>query len=173
MPKCKPLPPVEVLNRWFELDRETGKLYWKERPSSKIRIGDEAGAIMQLASGHKRCVIKVPDYGPGHFYRYRLVWKMVHGADPVSNAIDHLDQNSLNDRPENLVDGGKSWNGRNKAVTAKSGYRGVIAMNGRWRVSYTDHGKSVYVGTYDTVEEAAEAYEKARQQLFPLQGDTV
>jgi hypothetical protein len=173
MPKCKPLPPLEVLNRWFELDRSTGKLYWKERSGSKIRIGDEAGAIMELTSGHKRCVIKVPGYGPGHFYRYRLVWKMVYGVDPASNAIDHLDQDSLNDRPENLVDGGKSWNGRNKAVTAKSGYRGVIAMNGRWRVSYTDHGKSVYVGTYDTVEQAAEAYEKARQRLCPLQGDTV
>ena len=171
MPKCKPLPPVEVLNRWFELDRETGKLYWKERPSSKIRIGDEAGCIARLTSG-LRCVIRVPSY-KGMFYRYRLVWKMVHGADPISDAMDHLDQNSLNDRPENLVDGGKSWNGRNKVITAKSGYRGVIAMNGRWRVSYTDHGKSVYVGIYDTIEEAAEAYEKTRQSLCPLQGDTV
>jgi len=171
MPKCKPLPPVEVLNRWFELDRETGKLYWKERPSSKIRIGDEAGCIARLTSG-LRCVIRVPGY-KGMFYRYRLVWKMVHGADPISDAMDHLDQNSLNDRPENLVDGGKSWNGRNKVITAKSGYRGVIAMNGRWRVSYTDHGKSVYVGIYDTIEEAAEAYEKTRQSLCPLQGDTV
>ena len=92
---------------------------------------------------------------------------MVYGTDPVSNAIDHLDQNSLNDSPDNLVDGGKSWNGRNKAVTAASGYRGVIAMNGRWRVSYTDYGRSVYVGTYDTIQEAAAAYEVARQRLKP------
>ena len=165
MPKCKPLPPLEVLNRWFELDRSTGKLYWRERPSKKVRAGDEAGCVAQLTSG-PRCLITVPGY-KGHFYRYRLVWKMVYGSDPLSDAIDHLDQNSLNDRPENLVDGGKSWNGRNKAVTAASGYRGVIAMNGRWRVSYTDYGKSVYVGTYDTIEDAAAAYEAARQRLKP------
>jgi hypothetical protein len=165
MSKCKPLPPLEVLNRWFELERSTGKLYWKERPSAKIRVGKEAGCVARLTSG-MRCFITVPGY-PGRFYRYRLVWKMVYGTDPVSNAIDHLDQNSLNDSPDNLVDGGKSWNGRNKAVTAVSGYRGVIAMNGRWRASYTDYGRSVYVGTYDTIQEAAAAYEVARQRLKP------
>jgi len=40
-------------------------------------------------------------------------------------------------------------------------------MNGRWRVSYTDYGKSVYVGTYDTIEDAAAAYEAARQRHKP------
>ena len=173
MPKCKPLPPLEVLNRWFELDRSTGKLYWKERPSRKVRVGDEAGCIATLASGHKRCYIAVPGYGSRRFYRYRLVWKMIHGTDPASNAIDHLDGNSLNDSPDNLVDGGKSWNGRNKAVTAKSGVRGVIARNGRWMASCTIHGKSLYIGTYDTVEEASAAYEETRQRLMPQQGDTV
>jgi len=173
MPKCKPLPPLEVLNRWFELDRSTGKLYWKERPSYKVRVGDEAGSILKLTSGHKRSVIKVPNYGPGYFYRYRLVWKIVHGADPLSNAIDHLDGNSLNDCPDNLVDGGKSWNGRNKVVTGISGVRGVIARNGRWMASCTIHGRSLYIGTYDTVEEAAAAYEETRRRLMPQQGDTV
>jgi hypothetical protein len=156
---------LEVLNRWFELDRSTGKLYWKENVGSRARIGAEAGCKARLSSG-VRCVIKVPNY-PGRFYRYRLVWKMVYGCDPTTDAIDHLDQDTLNDCPDNLVDGGQSWNGRNKVITAVSGHRGVISMNGRWRVSYTYYGRSVYVGTYDTPPEAAAAYEAARQRLKP------
>ena len=173
MPKCKPLPPVEVLNRWFRLDRETGKLYWKESSSQKIHVGDEAGSIRTVQSGHKRCVISVPGYGNSKFYRYRIIWKMVYGVDPVSDAIDHIDQDSLNDRPSNLADGGRSWNGRNKAVTAKTGHRGVIKINNRWRVSYTHYGKSVHVGVFDSPEQAAAAYERARQRLKPVQPATL
>jgi hypothetical protein len=98
---------------------------------------------------------------------------MVYGVDPVSDAIDHIDQDSLNDRPSNLADGGRSWNGRNKAVTAKTGHRGVIKINNRWRVSYTHYGKSVYVGVFDSPEQAAAAYERARQRLKPLQPATL
>lgn len=173
MPKCKPLPSLDVLNRWFRLDVKTGKLYWKESSCQKIHVGDEAGSIRTLQSGHKRCVISVPGYGNSKFYRYRIVWKMVYGTDPVSDAIDHLDQNSLNDCPANLVDGGRSWNGRNKNVVSKEGHRGVIKINSRWRVSYTHYGKSVYVGTFDSAAEAAAAYEEARQRLKPLQPATL
>jgi hypothetical protein len=170
MTKCKPLPPKEVLDHWFELDRASGKLFWRERPSDKVRVGNEAGCVARLTSG-LRCVVKVPGY-KGQFYRYRLVWKIIHGIDP-SDAIDHWDKNTLNDAPDNLIDGGKSWNGRNKEVTSKTGVRGVIHINNRWRVSFTYHGKSVYVGTFDSVEEAAAAYEKERMALRPSHSATV
>jgi hypothetical protein len=39
--------------------------------------------------------------------------------------------------------------------------------------SCTIHGRSFYIGTYDTVEEAAAAYEETRRRLMPQQGDTV
>lgn len=164
MLKCKPLPPTEVLNRWFRLDPATGKLYWKEKPCDRIHAGAEAGSVANLSSG-MRCTVAVPGY-KGRFYRYRLVWKIVYGYDP-SDAIDHWDRNTLNDTPKNLINGGKSWNGRNKAVTAKTGVRGVIRRGKRWRVSLTHHGKSVYIGTYDTLEEAAAAYECRRLDFKP------
>jgi hypothetical protein len=98
---------------------------------------------------------------------------MVYGADPTSDAIDHLDQNSLNDCPSNLVDGGRSWNGRNKTVESKAGHRGVVKINNKWRAAYTHNGKTVYVGRFDSAEEAAAAYERARQQLKPLHPATL
>jgi len=170
MTKCKPLPPKEVLDRWFRLEPETGRLFWKEKPCLRIHAGAEAGTCATLNSG-KRWVNKVPGY-PGSFYRYRLVWKMVYGCDP-SDALDHWDRNTLNDSPKNLIDGGKSWNGRNKVVTAKTGMRGVIFINNRWRVSFCYYGKTVYVGTFDSLEEAAAAYEARRMALRPSQPVTV
>ena len=116
-------------------------------------------------------MIAIPGYR-GRFYRYRVVWKIVYGIDPF-DALDHWDKNTLNDAPTNLLNGGKSWNGRNKIVTAKSGVRGVICINNRWRVSYTYHGKSIYVGTYNSLEEAAVAYERERLALRPSHSATV
>jgi len=174
MIKCKPLPPKEVLDYWFRLEPETGRLFWKEKPCRRIHAGAEAGNCTNLVSG-KRWINKVPGYS-GSFYRYRLVWKMVYGCDP-SDALDHWDKNTLNDSPTNLLDGGKSWNGRNKTVVAKSGYRGVVERKNKkgskWWVSLTEMGKNVYVGTFDTPEEAAAAYEKARLARKPSQSATV
>jgi len=174
MPKCKPLPSVEVLNRWFVLDDKTGNLFWKERPSQKIRIGQRAGCIGNFVSG-QRCVIRVPGY-KGYFYRYRLVWKIVTGYDP-SDALDHYDKNTLNDCFSNLVDGGKSWNARNNRIRAKTGYRGVVERhnkNGsRYWASLTHFGKTVYLGTFESPEAASVAYEAARQRLKPVHSATV
>jgi AP2 domain len=174
MPKCKSLPPVEVLNRWFSLDEETGNLFWKESSCTKIRPGQRAGCLGNFTSG-QRWVVRVPGY-KGYFYRYRIIWKMVTGYDP-SDAIDHYDGNTVNDSPTNLVDGGKSWNGRNKKVTAVSGFRGVVANKNKntttWRAALTQNGDTVYIGTFASPEAAAEAYEVARQALKPLHPATV
>lgn len=174
MPKCKPLPPKEVLDRWFWLDAETGQLFWKEKPCDRIRAGAEAGTCAVLKSG-KRWMIAVPGY-KGRFYRYRIVWKIVYGFDP-SDALDHWDKNTLNDSPHNLIDGGKSWNGRNKVITSKTCYRGVMERKNKagskWWVSMTYQGKNVYLGTFETPEEAAAAYEAARLQLRPSHSATV
>ena len=151
------MPPVEALEEWFVLDRNEGKLYWRKKPARRVPRLAEAGWKQMHGPDHPRWSVTVPGYG--RFLRSRLVWKMVTGSDPGA-AIDHADGNSLNDRFENLIDGGMSWNGRNRRnVRAKSGHVGAFPTSyGRWMSTIQIHGRTKYIGVYDTPEEASAAY---------------
>lgn len=54
--------------------------------------------------------------------------------------------------------------------TNTSGYRGVsqIKRNGKWQASYRYEGKLLYLGTFDTSEEAARSYDRT---VLKLRGD--
>lgn len=47
-----------------------------------------------------------------------------------------------------------------------SGVRGVYPNGDRWQAAVKHHGVQHYMGTYDTIDEAAEAAAWLRQQLF-------
>lgn len=161
MTKHKPMPPLEVLEEWFTFDRTQGKLYWRKKPARQIVKNTEAGWVQKHGSSHLRWSVNVPEYG--RFLRSRVVWKLVTGSDPHS-AVDHANGNSMDDRFENLIDGGKSWNNRNRQVSAQSGLPGAYPTKNkkRWMATIQKKGKTVYLGTWDTAEEASQAYLHAR-----------
>jgi len=162
MIKCKPLPPCEVLQEWFQLDAENGLIYWKKKPARQIRIGSKAGWA-QDHKGKTRWSVNVPGYG--RYLRSRLIWKMQYGHDPLP-GLDHKDGNSENDAIHNLSDGGWSWNSRNKPVTAKSGHVGAYPTRGKkWMSTVQRNGKTIYLGTWDTPQEASAAYLEAVERF--------
>lgn len=159
MPKSKPLPPAEVLEEWFLLDPSTGRLYWRKKPAKQVPSGREAGWKQMHGPLHPRWSIHVP--GHSRFLRSRLVWKMTTGNDP-KGIIDHRNGNSLDDRFENLLDTDHSWNNRNRKVRSKSGLRGAYPSpngDGKWCCTMQINNEKIYVGTFDTAEEAAAAYD--------------
>ena len=166
MPKCKPLPPCEVLEEWFDVDFATGTLFWKKKPARNTVIGTIAG-WKQDHKGKLRWAVNVP--GHGRFLRSRLIWKLRHGYDPLS-GLDHKNGNSADDSIENLINGGASWNNRNRPSTAKSGYVGAYpTAGGRWMSTIQKSGKTVYLGTWDTAQQASAAYLEAVER-FTRQG---
>lgn len=52
-----------------------------------------------------------------------------------------------------------------RAVAARSGYRGVYYRKGRWAAIISVAGKPVHIGTYDTREEAARAWDARARGL--------
>lgn len=84
-------------------------------------------------------------------------------------VVDHEDRNKLNNQRNNLRFVTKSGNAANSKLSKNntSGVKGVRkARSGRWVACLMLNGKNIYLGTYDTIEEAAEARRKGEEKYF-------
>lgn len=84
-------------------------------------------------------------------------------------VIDHEDRNKLNNQKSNLRFLTKTGNAINSKLSKNntSGIKGVQkARSGRWVARLSLGGKNMYLGTYDTIEEAAQARKEAEEKYF-------
>lgn len=109
----------------------------------------------------------------GHFVRNdRGTTLMMHrviaeraGLD-MSRMIDHKNRLKSDNRRENLRPASNSQNQHNvgKSITNTSGYKGVTfdTKSGKWLSRIRDgNGQRQHLGSFDSKEQAAEAYRKA------------
>lgn len=95
-----------------------------------------------------------------------LMHRVIHGG--AAQHTDHINHNGLDNRRSNLRAATSSQNVSNQLGRAASGYKGVYKnMRCRfrpWRAAIADpavQGKTRFIGSYATKEEAAMAYNKA------------
>lgn len=92
--------------------------------------------------------------------------EVVMGARPSDKYyVDHINRDKLDNRRENLrfVDASTSQFNRDTEV-AKSGHRGVVVRANRLKpywVAVYKHGKTIYIGSYKTLDEAVIARKEA------------
>jgi hypothetical protein len=151
MTNCNPLPPISLLKRIFAL-RSDGVLIWKRPTSNRVQAGSEAGCI---SNGYKLVRLS------GLLYRvHRIAWALSNGCDPGSKDVDHINQNSLDNRPCNLRLATRSQNNFNSVLrsSSRSGCKGVSwdpsSKSRPWR-AYCGQQK---LGRFKTRELAQEAY---------------
>lgn len=82
---------------------------------------------------------------------------------PTNLEVDHVNGDGLDNRRANLraVTRTENLRHRNTFRNNKSGFKGVSfnPVNGKWRATLN-------IGTYDSAEEAAQAYDKVIRRLF-------
>jgi hypothetical protein len=78
--------------------------------------------------------------------------------------VDHIDGNGLNNQSHNLRICNRSQNTRNQHIRKnnKSGYKGVCAVHyGKFSAQIMVNRKQIYLGRFETAEEASLAYNEA------------
>jgi hypothetical protein len=85
---------------------------------------------------------------------------------PIGMEVDHIDRDGLNNQKANLRLCTQTENQRNKSLyrNNSSGYRGVKANGRNWQSEIRVNGQGIYIGTYKTKVEAAQAYDLAAKK---------
>jgi hypothetical protein len=87
---------------------------------------------------------------------------------PIHKEVDHKNHNGLDNRKTNLRICSQLQNEKNKPRYSNnaSGFKGVVLRNGAIISQITADTKVVYLGTFATLETAAEAYDSAALRYF-------
>lgn len=142
----------EVLN----YDAMTGVFTWRTKTSRKVIVGREAGTLKP--SGYVSIRIDGKAY-----YAHRLAWCYAYGNWP-DEEVDHIDGIKTNNRISNLRQASRKQNMENRVQPlGASGYRGVcwLEANQKWRATIVHNKKNIYLGLFDTAEEASAMYRDA------------
>lgn len=148
------MPTPEQLRALLRYDPETGKLFWKARGIPKWD-GRYAGkeAFTATSGGYK--VGRIYDV----LYRaHRVIWAIQTGAWPA-HTVDHINRDRADNRWANLRDVPHHLNCKNWPLSPRnnSGYLGVKRHGNRWRAQIHVKGKSIHLGLFVHLEDAASA----------------
>jgi hypothetical protein len=171
--KAKELPTQEYLNECLTYDPETGLLYWKTRPlehfvsQSAYRTWNTRFAGKRAFDNNDSDGYKIGALLGVKWKAHRIIYKMIHGIDP--DIIDHGSGDVSDNRIDKLSNSDEIGNGRNQKLrsTNKSGIMGVYwhtALN-KWRAQIRGNGKTIHLGYFDSLEEAAAVRKAAEVEL--------
>lgn len=97
---------------------------------------------------------------------HRLAWLYVTGEMP--EFVDHLNCVRSDNRFANLRMASAKINSQNRrtaSVGASSGRLGVTNRSGKWQARITIDGKVCHIGTFNTCDEASEAYVSVKRRV--------
>lgn len=135
---------------------ETG-LFYRRLTSGKLKLTGTNSI------GYLQCRINCQSY-----LVHRLAWLYMTGTWPEA-LIDHIDGNRANNKWNNLRTATQSNNLENQkqaqADNLSTGLLGADRRGGRFRAQIQVKGKKQHLGTFDTPEEAHQAYIEAKREL--------
>jgi len=144
---------VEACNKHFGCN-EDGSLFRLAEPGKRVGYVNDKGYVKV---GLRKC--EIADFGLANLRVHRIVYALVKGVEP--DSINHLDVNPQDNRIENLEDGDHRNNDQQKRVHVNgSKLPGCVWHNRdkRWQAQLWYNDYLLYIGYYDSEEEAHKAY---------------
>lgn len=152
---------IDMLRKIFHYNSETGEFRYKYSRGSASK-GSLAG-IIDTADGYR--VIRVLGR---QYAAHRVAFALTYNRWPQP-LCDHINGDKLDNRIVNLREATHTDNLCNSRTpkSNKSGYKGVHwhKRDKRWRARVKLNRKEYVCGHFKTVEEAAQAVAKKRQEL--------
>ena len=151
---------TELINI-LEYSPDTGIFTWKYDRSSRALKGSAAGTLCK--DGYISISINRQIYRA-----HRLAWFYCFQEWPI-NYIDHINGIKSDNRLDNLREATRTENSYNSKAhkDSETGIKGVYynKLNNNYRAQIRYNGKTIALGTFKTVEEAAEAYNQVAVEL--------
>jgi hypothetical protein len=148
----------ERLKEILHYNHRIGTWHWLVTRNQNVLAGSVAGYVDRR--GYRHITID------GRLYRSaRLAFLYMLGRLPVE--ADHEDVNPGNECWKNLREANHSQNNANRRAgrLGRSLPKGVTRHRNKFRAQVCRDGRNIYLGIYDTPEEAAAAYAKAAAKV--------
>ena len=144
---------IDYILKTFDYNFETGDLF-------RVLTGGVRALSGTEANGYMRSKVD------GHLtYNHRIAWAMYYQEQPPE-FIDHIDRDKKNNSIANLRCCTLSQNQANRSLNSNSttGFTGVclIKSRGKFKSTIYKDSKPIYLGLFNTAQEASDAYIKAK-----------
>lgn len=136
-------------------------------PSVVWKDGKNVGKISGYLNkdGYREINVKLGEKKVSLF-AHQISFILKHGYLP--DLIDHIDQDTTNDDPDNLRDADKRINSINRGIPENntSGIKGVSWHRGKWTAYIKDKQKKYHLGRFENIEDARIARSNAERELW-------
>jgi hypothetical protein len=153
------LTEQDIIRNCIDYDPDTGIMVWKISCSARSWKGARIG--WKTKTGYLRVQLNHKKY-----LLHRLAWFFIHGSFP-DNEIDHINGDKSDNRLVNLREVTRAQNMCNQKTSSvnTTGFKGVTRRGDRFRAQIQHEGEYHFIGSYDTPEEAHQAYCKKADEL--------
>ena len=153
-------PTQEEIKSSLIYTPDTGIFYWRKTLTSRAIEGKVAGRINDLGY----CVIGLAGQ---KLLAHRLAWIYMTGSLP-NESIDHINSVRNDNRWANLRIADRYGQAHNQKIrkSNSTGKKGVYSVRGKFSAAIRANGSGVIrLGEYETLDEAAHAYNRAAIHL--------
>jgi hypothetical protein len=153
-----------MMKNAYEIDGATLRVY--NRSDGRVMLFNaEDFPLVSLRTLHiSRSGYAVTHQGRGEATASVLAHRLLMGCS-ADDVVDHINRDKLDNRRHNLRVVSQFENAQNRGDIR--GYHWA-PRSGKWRAQINAGGRRVYLGYFNTSEDAAAAYQKAKKELHPM-----